>query len=102
MLYVPAANVSRKLLIVIVDMATDIREQGRITSIVIANINCIKFGVFDEKQYCANAYATIDEAKLKIHTIANNLVFCAESFGTSVAYVLTTTVNKTAHIAIAT
>jgi hypothetical protein len=47
-------------------------------------------------------YATIDVAKQNTLTIANNLVFCAESFGTSDAYVDMTVIPNTAHSAMDT
>ena len=40
--YVAAANVSRKLLTVIVLTDTEIKEAGRMTNITIARINCMR------------------------------------------------------------
>ena len=86
----------------IVLTATEINEDGSATNITTANINCNIYLPSLLKAYSARAYATIDAAMLNTMMMANNFVFCAESFGTSVAYVLTTTVNKTMHIAIDT
>ena len=76
---------SRKLLIVIVLIPAETSEAGRMTSKTIARINWIMFAVLEENAYWANAYATIDDAKLNTLTIASNLEFCDESFGTRVA-----------------
>jgi hypothetical protein len=47
-------------------------------------------------------YATIDAAKQNMLTMDNNLVFCAESFGTSVAKVEATVIPSTLHNAMDT
>ena len=97
--YAAAANESRKLLTDIVLTATDTRDAGRAMRSTKASINCTILRSLEANIYCANAYATIDDAKLKTLIMANNFVFCAESFGTSVANVATTTVNSTPQIA---